>query len=200
MGHDLGPVEVTMKAGQEPFHVSGRSAGFDLLSFWQWSSSDLLSNQLRGVLAEYLVGRALGLHSKPRMPWDPYDFQTRSGIRVEVKSGAYLQSWFQRRLTDVYFSVAPSTAWDRETDTWGTERKRQADVYVLALLQHQDKATVDPLNLDQWCFYVVRTSTLSGKIGDRKSLSLKQAKQLAEREVAYAELAAAVEEVGLCDA
>jgi hypothetical protein len=33
-----------------------------------------------------------------------------------------------------------------------TEIKRHADVYVFALLAHTDKATVDPLSLDQWRF------------------------------------------------
>ena len=31
-----------------------------LLDLWQWAYSDLVSNDIRGVVAEYLVGSALG--------------------------------------------------------------------------------------------------------------------------------------------
>jgi hypothetical protein len=32
------------------------------------------------------------------------------------------------------------------------DAKRQADVYVFALLAHEDRTTIDPLDLDQWKF------------------------------------------------
>ena len=56
---DLGPIEPTQRSGQEPFHDGSRPLGFDLLNFWQWSTSDLVSNTTRGVIAEYLVAQAL---------------------------------------------------------------------------------------------------------------------------------------------
>jgi hypothetical protein len=34
--------------------------GAHLLDLWQWAYSDLVSNDIRGVVAEYLVGSALG--------------------------------------------------------------------------------------------------------------------------------------------
>lgn len=47
------------RSGGEGFHATGRPLGFDLLSFWQWSCSDLVGNALRGLVAEYLVARAV---------------------------------------------------------------------------------------------------------------------------------------------
>ena len=41
---------------------------FDIVSFWTWAASDLKQNVLRGWLAEYLVGRALGIEAKIREP------------------------------------------------------------------------------------------------------------------------------------
>ncbi len=83
---------------------------FDLLSFWQWSASDLLSNATRGVLAEYLVARALSDRASVRVEWDAFDAVTENGVRVEVKSSAYLQSWRQAKLSRITFSTRPTLA------------------------------------------------------------------------------------------
>ncbi|WP_432794029.1 hypothetical protein [Rhodococcus ruber] len=57
------------KAGNEPLHESGRLLGQQLRDFWAWAYSDLLGNAMRGVLAEYLVGTALGcVHGRTRPP------------------------------------------------------------------------------------------------------------------------------------
>ena len=39
-------------------------------------------------------------------------------------------------------------------------KRRQAEVYVFALLAHQHGATLDPLDVAQWEFFVVPTVTL----------------------------------------
>jgi len=93
---NLGAVVATRKSGTEPLTIDGNSLGVDLQAFWQWSSSDVLSNSLRGVLAEYIVATALGCNTGVRTQWDAYDIKTESGIRIEVKSAAYLQSWSQK--------------------------------------------------------------------------------------------------------
>lgn len=36
------------RTGDEPFHSDGQPPGFDLLSFWKWSASGLISNTQRG--------------------------------------------------------------------------------------------------------------------------------------------------------
>ena len=55
----LDRIEIKRKTGKEPFHSSGRDAGFDLLGYWQWTESDLVSNTTRGIIAEYIVAQAL---------------------------------------------------------------------------------------------------------------------------------------------
>jgi len=45
----LSAIEAIKKTGKEPFYFSGKKQPFDVLSFWQWSSSELLGNALRGV-------------------------------------------------------------------------------------------------------------------------------------------------------
>ena len=152
--------------------------GFTLLDFWQWTASDLVSNSTRGVLAEFLVARALGLDAGVRDEWQAFDLQTPSGKKIEVKSAAYVQSWGQKELSKIVFSTRHSLAWDAETGAFATESKRQADIYVFALLAHREKNTIDPLDLDQWEFYVVPTSALDAHNGSQH--------------VHYAEITAAV--------
>lgn len=190
---DLRRLAITRKEGREPFHVNGNSAGFDLLSFWRWSSSDLVNNSARGIIAEYVVARALGLgEGGVRDGWAAFDLKTPSGIKIEVKSAAYIQSWHQKQLSSIAFVTPKTRAWDAETNIQSHELKRQADVYVFALLAHTDKATIDPLNLDQWRFYVLPTTVLDARKRSQHSITLKSLEGLCPRAVKYAELPKAV--------
>lgn len=168
--------------------------GFDLLSFWCWSASDLVSNVTRGVLAEYLVARALGLgESDVRDEWDKYDLSTPDGTRVEVKSAAYLQSWHQREFSRIAFRVPKTLGWDRQTNRQESEARRQADVYVFALLAHKDQPTLDPLDLEQWEFYVLPTVRLDERERSQHSITLRSLRQLCEKPVDFFGLKLAVE-------
>ena len=96
---DLGMMKRKRLTGEEEFHDAGKAMEFTVRDFWSWSTSDLLSNATRGILAEYIVGRALGAPLDVRDEWGAYDLKTCDGIRIEVKSAAYLQSWFQNDLS-----------------------------------------------------------------------------------------------------
>jgi hypothetical protein len=59
-GGSYSQLVVARKTGGEQFRDGSRPLPFDLLTFWQWSASDLASNALRGRVAEFLVAQALG--------------------------------------------------------------------------------------------------------------------------------------------
>lgn len=101
-------LEVKRKSGKEAFHIEGKPLDHNLLSFWQWSSSDLISNAMRGILAEYIVASALGENYSHRSEWDAYDIETKEGIKIEVKSSAFIQTWHQKRLSSIQFSIRPT--------------------------------------------------------------------------------------------
>ena len=128
--NELKEIEITKLSGDEIFQNGSKKLDFNLLSFWQWSSSDVVSNATRGILAEYIVGKALGCISKEdgRDEWGAYDLKTQTGISIEVKSAAYIQSWEQSKLSKISFSIRKSLGWDRETNKFDDEKKRQADV------------------------------------------------------------------------
>ena len=105
-------IKITRKTGSERLHNNAKEISVQLVDFWKWSASDLLSNANRGVFAEFLIASALGLVDNVRSEWDPYDLKTPKGKRIEVKSAAYLQSWSQKELSKISFSIRPSRKWN----------------------------------------------------------------------------------------
>jgi len=194
---DLSALEVKKKTGKEVFHYNGKSLSIDLLSFWRWSSSDLVNNTLRGMLAEFIVSFALGCDKNIRKEWDAFDIKTSDGIKVEVKSGAYIQSWSQKKLSTIQFGIRPTLGWDAASNSYSTEKVRQSDVYVFCILAHKNKGTIDPLNLNQWEFYVISTEVLNKYVGNQKTITLSKLKQLGPLKVGFEKIGLAIKQV-LC--
>ena len=196
MPEELSRVPFQFKSGTEPFHSCGRPIGPKLCDYWKWSSSDLLSNTLRGVLAEYLVATALGLGAKPRQEWAESDLVMRSGTKIEIKSAAYIQSWKQRSFSAVSFDIArKKSAWNPETgeSTALYPPQRVADVYVFCLLKHRDQGTIDPLDVDQWDFYALSAARLDRECANQGTIALGPLRELAGDAVSYAELTGAIQ-------
>lgn len=180
------------KTGSEPFTVGQQPLAADLLSFWQWCASDLVSNTMRGVLAEYIVALALGVEQGMRREWDAYDLLFDGRIKIEVKSAAYVQSWHQEKSSTIQFGVARKRAWDAETNTSAAQPCRSADVYVFALLAHSDRTTINPLDLSQWKFFVLPTAVLDARERSQHSITLRSLEALAGPPLAYTQLHDAV--------
>lgn len=165
-------LQTSRKSGDERFSLAGESLDLRLSDFWQWSSSDIVSNAMRGVLAEFLVASALGLADGVRNQWDAFDLLLADGTRLEVKSAAYLQSWAHAKLSNIAFTIRPTQAWSSETNQLSSELRRQADIYIFCLLDHREKATLDPMRLEQWTFYLLRSSLLDERFPTQKTISL----------------------------
>ena len=117
---------------------------------------------------------AIGAKSPVRNSWGAYDLDTPDGTKIEVKSAAYVQSWYQKRLSNIQFGIRKTLEWLPEKNEFGKERKRQSDIYVFCLLTQKEKRQINPLDLDQWEFYVIPTSVLDCEFGERQSISLNQ--------------------------
>ena len=158
---DAGPAWLEPTSGET---LSGEerlgNLGLNLLDIRRWSFSDLRTNVVRGVLAEFLVARAVGDPSPLRQAWDDFDVTTRSGVRVEVKSSAHLQSWRQRKVSRIGFRGLTGRPWDDELADHGPERELRADVYVFAIQTATEHALYDPLDLAQWEFRVMSAARL----------------------------------------
>ena len=142
----LEPPEAALLTGRETF----RRTGLTVRQFWQWAFSDLRANIVRGVLAEFLVAKAVGDPAVVRGAWGNYDVDRPAAdatIRVEVKSAAYLQSWRQRRLSRIVFSGLTGRPWD-EVEGYGPDREIRADVFVFAIQTAESHDVYDLLDVD----------------------------------------------------
>ena len=127
------------------------------------------------------MARTIGSEAAVRNDWAAYDLKTPSGVKVEVKSSAYLQSWHQATVSTPTFSIRKAREWSPETNELSEERLRHSNVYVFCLLAYRgEKRLLDPLDLSQWEFYVVKTSELDRMFGERASISINQVKTLSQ--------------------
>jgi hypothetical protein len=194
---ETGRPAVRRMGGHESLHQTGaplNRAGGTLLDFWSWSSSDILGNTVRGVLAEYLVALDLGIADGVRTEWDRCDLRLGE-TRIEVKSAAYLQSWKQKNVSRVIFGIRPTVGWDAETGEYDKDPtpKRQADVYVFAQLGTPGATEVDPLDVGQWVFYIIPTEALNASLGAQKTLTLDALRRLGPVEARFGGIREAVE-------
>ena len=193
--------------GHESFHAVGNSLGLTLLDYWRWSGSDLLDNTERGVLAEFLVAKALGVADEPRVEWAAHDVSASfdgKDVAVEVKSAAWYQSWDRHQAqpspSDIRFDIAPRKwSWDPKTNESIEllEPQRAADVYVFCVLGNDDGSKPNPFDLDQWKFYVLDTASLDRERPKQKTIGLKPLCHLVQKAtgrdaVEYADLREAI--------
>ncbi|MDD7289093.1 MAG: hypothetical protein PUH00_05160 [Clostridiales bacterium] len=181
-------IETQRKTGQERFLGMDHS----LLEYWVWAHSDIASNAERGKLAEYIVSCALHAPSPCRTEWDAVDVISADGIKVEVKSSAFLQTWKQHKLSTIQFDIAPKKAWDAETNLYSKTKCRSADVYVFCLFASKDAKNANPLDLHQWEFYVLPTCILDKQVPLQKRISLPSLISLGAEKAMFSELYAAV--------
>lgn len=185
----LRPSELPLLCGEERF----RGLDASVSDFWRWAFNDLRDNMTRGVLAEFLVARALGDTSDRRVSYANFDVTTPSGTRVEVKSAGRLQSWPQRTPSNVVFSRIIARAWDPETDTFSEAPKVRADVFVFAIQTCIEPERYSPTDTSQWEFRVASAARITPLA--TRSVSLATIDRIAPEPMMLADLAQAVEEV-----
>ena len=188
-------MQFPLMTGEECFSFNSDPLPFAIKEFWSWLGSNLLSNTLRGALAEYIVAKALGLKIFcARETWAEYDLLYES-VRIEVKSSAYLQAWDQTHLSEIRFSVAPAFSSDPD-QSQKPEKTRHSDVYVFCLYACKDRGQIDLLNLDHWQFYIVPTyeiNRLDSIAGKLQSLSLKSLLRICPSPVDYGQIKSCID-------
>lgn len=143
-------------SGDEPF------IGIDgtVRDFWAFAVPDLRMNTTRGLLAEYIVWQALEVPHPARVEWDDFDVYA-DGIRVEVKSSAYLQAWAQARPSALVFTGLKTRSLPADGLTpMATLPTYNADVYVFCVQTATTHDEYDPLDVHQWRFAVLPRSTM----------------------------------------
>ncbi|MDR0682549.1 MAG: hypothetical protein LBG15_11990 [Dysgonamonadaceae bacterium] len=105
------------------------------------------------------------------------EYSSDGKIKIEVKSASYIQAWRQTNLSTIRFSIRKTRRLFPDTNTY-SDLKRHSDLYVFCLLKHKDRETINPLKLEQWEFYVVKTAVLDEKYKNQISISLNDLQKL----------------------
>lgn len=105
-----------------PFTINGKEADFTILDFWKWGCSSILDNVWRGVLAEYIIAKALGIDNIPRKEWETYDLITPEGKQLKTnrwKPGSLgiIINQYKRIVTINARKITPDFGWGRPNRT-----------------------------------------------------------------------------------
>ncbi len=150
----------------------------------------LVVNSLRGLVAEIIIGAALGTEWRwCSGDWRGWDFEHTSGCRLEVKQSAARQTWAApKKRGSPVFDIRARTGYYEGAD-WVAMPARHAQIYVFAYHPVIDDSAnhCDPF---QWFFHVVPASRLP--MG--KTIRLARVTTLANV-VSWGELRAAVEHI-----
>lgn len=169
-------IPVKKLTGSEKFKNVGNK-NFSVQEFWSYGFSNLNSNVLRGALAEFIVENALRENNQidVRNPWGDSDVIAPNGKNIEVKCCSYIQDWDQNDFSKILWSglKAKTLYWSSAvSDFPRSKADYKSDIYVLALFKHQDHETLDILDMDQWCFYILSKERIKEVSKNGNSISL----------------------------
>jgi hypothetical protein len=156
-----------------PLDGSERFVGLDatVADFWRWEFSDLRDNTTRGILAEFLVAKAVGDERALRIGWDNFDAQAPDGTTIEVKCSAFLQSWTQKRHSELVFGHLSAREFDATRNEYSVDAQVRADVFVFAVQTQREPVAYDVLDISHWEFWVVGASTIRQRAGKTVGIS-----------------------------
>ena len=181
-----------MYTGNEKFIFKDKDLGKTMLNFWSWAYSDLIRNVNRGAFAEFVVREAMNTQCRNtpprtdfRVSMDAYDLLSPDGIRVEVKSSAYIQAWESEHPARISFRIAPTKSLDSSGNySADSQYCRHSDVYVFCVWTAMSREQ-NILDLSLWDFYVIATKTLDQKVPNQKTITFQSLLSLQPRKVDY---------------
>ena len=181
-------------SGNEAFKYKGVQLEFNVMDFWRFQFSNLIDNL--GFVAEFLVAQALSKDEPDNcMGWPVFDIWYRDK-RIEVKSTSYWQAWKKsHKISEIRNFSIRKTYLDYQNNK--SEKARQNDIYIFCLDKGKTEETANPLNLENWDFYVVPTKVINDTFGEQKVLSLKRLKGLKpyDKEITWNEIKKAIDDI-----
>lgn len=138
----------------------------------------VMNNVHRSEYAEAIVALALRDAGWMRMkPWDGWDCQHESGLRLEVKQSAAAQTWRNgENRTPPRFDIAPRKGFWGKEERWVSQPGRHADIYVFAW-HGEPRKKADQRDPARWEFYVIAERALPG---EQKTINLTALRNIAE--------------------
>lgn len=192
-----------MYDGSEKLMYGDTETGCTILDFWSWAYSDIIRNVNRGAFAEFIVKSAMEYSQSGftpprayfRVSMDAYDLLSPDGIRVEVKSSAYIQALEDDHLARISFRIAPAKNLDEHGNySEASLYARHSDVYVFCVWTAKS-CKQNILDLSLWDFYVISTRTLDEMVPGQKTITFNSLLALHPEKVGFFELGAAIKNV-----
>jgi hypothetical protein len=155
------------------FGVASPPSDCTMLHFWKWAFANLCDDYIKGIFAEWMVGRLLQLEAKPRISWADSDYVTPSGRRIEVKASSFWQSWklleadgTPRAVTPIVSEAATKIVFSglrrrSSESTAPSNANYKSDIYVFCFQHETNPKLWNAFDLSQWEFYAVDVWTLT---------------------------------------
>jgi hypothetical protein len=181
--------------GKEAFVFNGEAVNFDFLDFWRFHYSNIYD--LQDKIAEFIVSKALGVNEAQNdQYWTLWDVSYRDK-RIEVKETSYYHSFNQKGKVSKQrvFGITKANGTYDPAKSGNSEFCRQNDVYVFCLNTGDTREASNPLNLNNWEFYIVPTAVINEKCGNNKTISLGRIKGLGFSAKRYDEIRAEIDKI-----
>ncbi len=137
----------------------------------------LVENRYRGLVAEIIVGAALGPEWRPCSgDWGGWDLEHLTGCRLDVKQSAAEQTWVRSKdPSSTRFDIRERFGYFEEDSKPSRRLGRRAHIYVFAY--HPVTAdNADHRDASQWVFHVAAANRLPAS----QSISLEKVNSLFE--------------------
>lgn len=160
-----------LRKSNEVFTFNGEAIqGFNFGTFLELAYSDLTNPLIRGRLAEFIVARALNLPMEAQQFMDKYDILYRA-TRIEIKYSAFITpkntDYGVEKLQSPKFDICPHLAWSDKRSWELSAYERHSDIYIFCLLNEKSLQKLNPLQLEQWTFFVAKTYDINN-VCDRR--------------------------------
>lgn len=180
--------------GEEKFSLNGMELEMSMLDLWQFKYSNIYNMQ--EVIAEYIVAKALEKEQADNDAyWTLWDIDYR-GKRIEVKETSYYHSFNKpgKISRQRVFGITKANS-NYEYEGEENRYERQNDIYVFCLNLGETAETSNPLNLDNWEFYIVPTNTINNNCGNNKTISLGRIKGMGFQAVKFNQIKKQIDEM-----
>lgn len=150
-------------SGEECFRYNDEETELKILDMWRWYFSDLFD--IKAVVAEYMVSKALGF-TKPYNTgyWTAHRIEYRERI-IDLRAATYIRSMRYKRAEGNMV---------RHIDI----RAKDGDIYVFCINTGKTDIEADPLNLNNWRFYIIPVWYLENECEKNRSISLTKVQRL----------------------
>lgn len=178
--------------GNEKFVFNNLDLEFGMLEFWQTKFSDVYN--IQEYMAEFLVERALGINkSHNTESWTLFDI-LYNDYRIEIKQTGYYHPWNKDGKISQVRRFGITKAYSKKGKSDDVLYERQNDIYVFCLNKGETKETSNPLNVNNWEFYVISTKIINEKCNNYKSIGLEKVRKLTKA-ISYDKLKETIDKI-----